>query len=121
MAYICYNLIQKEVNSPVDEIIRKNFLFTLLGFLVALVVKNLHANAEEMQETQVQSLGQEDHLELEMETRSSILAWGIPWTKEPGSPWGCKELDMTDCHSIHINLIKRTFNKMLACMFNSYL
>ena len=37
-----------------------------------------------MQETRVQSLGQEDPLEKEMATHSSILAWKIPWTKEPG-------------------------------------
>ena len=37
-----------------------------------------------MQETQVQSLGQEDLLEEGMETHSSILAWRIPWTEEPG-------------------------------------
>ena len=37
-----------------------------------------------MQETQVWSLGQEDMLEKEMATRSSILAWKIPWTEEPG-------------------------------------
>ena len=37
-----------------------------------------------MQETQVQSLGLEDHLEEEMATHSSILAWRIPWTEEPG-------------------------------------
>ena len=36
-----------------------------------------------MRETQVQSLGQEDFLEKEMETHSSILAWEIPWTEEP--------------------------------------
>ena len=36
-----------------------------------------------MQETQVQSLGQED-LEKKMATHSSILAWKIPWTEEPG-------------------------------------
>ena len=44
------------------------------------MVKNLPA----MQETGVQSLGQEDPLEKGMATHSSILAWGIPWTKEPG-------------------------------------
>ena len=38
----------------------------------------------EMQETQVQSLGLEDPLEEEMATHSSILAWRIPWTEEPG-------------------------------------
>ena len=36
-----------------------------------------------MQETQVQFLGQEDPLEKEMATRSSIVAWEIPWTEEP--------------------------------------
>ena len=44
------------------------------------MVKNLPA----MQETQVQSLGREDPLEEEMATHSSILAWRIPWTEEPG-------------------------------------
>ena len=50
-----------------------------------------------MQETQVQSLDREDLLEKEMATHSSILAWKIPWTEEPGrySPWGRKESDMT--------------------------
>ena len=47
---------------------------------VAQTVKNLPA----MQETQIQSLGQEDPLEKEMATHSSILAWEIPWTEEPG-------------------------------------
>ena len=37
-----------------------------------------------MRKTQVQSLGQEDPLEKEMPTHSSILAWEIPWTEEPG-------------------------------------
>ena len=39
---------------------------------------------QDSQETQVQSLGQEDLLEEEMVTHSNILAWGIPWTEEPG-------------------------------------
>ena len=37
-----------------------------------------------MQETQIESLGQEDPLEQEMATHSSRLAWTIPWTAEPG-------------------------------------
>ena len=37
-----------------------------------------------MQETWIQSLGSEDPLEKEMATHSSILAWEIPWTEEPG-------------------------------------
>ena len=48
--------------------------------LLAQMVKNLPA----MQETCVQSLGREDPLEKEMATHSSILAWRIPWTEEPG-------------------------------------
>ena len=44
------------------------------------MVKNLPA----IQETQVQSLGQEDPLEKEMAAHSSILAWRIPWIEEPG-------------------------------------
>ena len=39
---------------------------------------------QEMQETQIQSLGQEDPLEEEMATNSSILAWETPWTEVPG-------------------------------------
>ena len=50
---------------------------------VALVVKNLPAK-QETQETQVQSLGQGDPLKEGMATLSSILAWRIPWTEEPG-------------------------------------
>ena len=40
-----------------------------------------------MKETQVQSLGQKDPLEKEIESHSSILAWRIPWTEEPGGLW----------------------------------
>ena len=39
----------------------------------------------EMQETRVRSVGWEDPLEMEMAAHSSILAWEIPWTEEPGS------------------------------------
>ena len=62
---------------------------------MALVVKSPPAN-EETQETWVRSLGREDPLEQGMETDSSIHAWRISWTEEPGelySPWGGKELD----------------------------
>ena len=60
------------------------------------MIKNLPA----MQETQFQSLGQEgqeDPLEKGLATHSSILAWEIPWTEEPGgySQWGYRESDMT--------------------------
>ena len=55
--------------------------------LVAQTVKNLPA----IWEIRVQSLGQEDPLEKGMATHSSILAWRIPWTEEPG------ELQSRDC------------------------
>ena len=48
--------------------------------LVAQMIKNLAA----IKETQVWPLGWEDPLENEMATHSSILAWKIPWTEEPG-------------------------------------
>ena len=50
------------------------------GFPGGSVVKNLPAQ----QEIQILSLGQEDPLEEGMATNSSILAWEIPWTEEPG-------------------------------------
>ena len=52
------------------------------AFLAAQRVRNLAA----VQETQVQYLGGEDPLEKGMATHSSILAWRIPWTEEPGEP-----------------------------------
>ena len=47
-----------------------------------------------MQETQVRSLGQEDPLEKEMATHSSMLAWKVPWTEEPGrlQPMGLQRI-----------------------------
>ena len=58
---------------------------------MAQSVKNLPV----MQETRVQSLGGEDPLEKEMAIHSSILAWRIPWTEEPGGLQS-KELDTTE-------------------------
>ena len=51
-----------------------------------------------MQETQVQSLGWEDPLEKEMATYSSIVAWEIPWTKEPGWHFIMNQAPSEDCH-----------------------
>ena len=61
---------------------------------MAQTVKNLPA----MQENWVRSLGREDPLDKEMATYSSILAWTIPWTEQPGGhgPWGCKGSDVTE-------------------------
>ena len=61
---------------------------------MAQTVKNLPA----MHKTQVQSLGWEDPVETGMATHSNILAWKIPWTKEPGRLEfiSCKETDTTE-------------------------
>ena len=56
------------------------FKFAGLGFPGAQTIKNL----PEMWEMWVQSLGWKDSLEKDMATHSSIFAWIIPWTKEPG-------------------------------------
>ena len=52
----------------------------LWAYLLAQTVKHLPT----MQDTRVQSLGWEDPLEKEMATHTSILAWKIPWTEDPG-------------------------------------
>ena len=68
-------------SSTMESPQRQEFcLFTVSPSLVAQTVKRLPT----MRETQFQSLGQEDLLEKEMATHSSILAWEIPWTEEPG-------------------------------------
>ena len=76
---------------------------------MAQKVKNL----PEMQEAWVQSLGQEHPLEKEMATHSSILAWRILWTEEPGrlhymgldySPWVHKQWDMTQQLTLSLSL-----------------
>ena len=61
---------------------------------MAQPIKNLPV----VKEIRVRSLGWEDPLEKGMATHSSLLAWRIPWTEEPGgcSPWGRKESDTTE-------------------------
>ena len=67
-----------------------------VGFPGGLVIKNLPA----IQETCTRSLSQEDALEKGMAIHSSILAWRIPWTEDPGglqsSLWCQKKLDTTE-------------------------
>ena len=67
--------------------------YTCRVSLVAQLEKNLPA----MKEVPLQFLGQEDPLEKEMATHSSILAWRIPWTEETGrlQSMGSQELDTT--------------------------
>ena len=69
-------------------------MYKMWASLVVQMVKNLPV----MLKTWVQSLGWENPLEKAVATHSSILAWRIPWTEEPGgySPQGCKELDTTE-------------------------
>ena len=57
----------------------------------------MHLPVKETQGMQVQSLGQEDALEKDMATHSSILGWRIPWIEEPGGvqSMGLQELDTT--------------------------
>ena len=74
------------------------------ALLVAQTVKNLPA----IQETGVQSLGQEDPPEKGMATHSSILAWRIPWTEEPGS------LQSMGSFSSSSSFISRRFIFLLA-------
>ena len=67
--------------APREGLEKKNSCTIYTGAsLVAQAVKSLPP----MQETWVRSLAQEDPLEEGMTTHSSILAWGIPWTEEPG-------------------------------------
>ena len=55
-----------------------------MDWMSAALVAKIVKNPASVQETQVKSLGQEDPLEKEMVTHSSILAWGTPWTEESG-------------------------------------
>ena len=73
-----------------------------MDFPVAQMVKNLSA----VQETLIRSLGQEDPQKKGIATHSSILAWRIPWTEEPGklqgySLWGHNESDRTEQLTLH--------------------
>ena len=89
---------------------------TIRVSLVAQMVKNLPA----MQKPWVGSpLGQEDTLEKEMATHSSILAWRIPWTEDLAgySSWSRKELDMTEGRSACIHT--HTFKLLYSCHYSN--
>ena len=58
-------------------------MFIAASFVIASLAAQMVKNLPVMQETQVQSLGQEDPLENGMATPSSFLVWKIPWTEEP--------------------------------------
>ena len=67
-----------------DEYISFLLHLSYLPFNLTPLVTQMVKNLPVMQETQVRSLGWEDPLEKEMATHSSILAWRILWTEEPG-------------------------------------
>ena len=103
--------------------------FLFWASLIAQMVKNLPA----MQGTWVRSLGWEDPLEKTMATHSSILAWRIPWTEEPGglplswgcSSWGCRvECDWATniftcsrLFGLALHTFKKIFFSLLFLMF----
>ena len=62
----------------------KGQFFTPIIFRFIVSLRASLKNLPAMQETQVPSLGQEDPLEKGRATQSSILAWRMPWTEEPG-------------------------------------
>ena len=76
-----------------------------LGFPMEVMATQTVKRLPTMREIRVQSLGREDLLEKKMATHSSILAWKIPWTVEPGSlrSWGRKESDTTE--QLHFNYV----------------
>ena len=86
-------LRRKEVTSGLLE----RFCILIWGVVTDQQVKNLPA-MQETQKTWVQSLGWEDSLKKEMATLSSILAWRVPWTEEPGrlQSMDCKGSDTTE-------------------------
>ena len=73
-----------------------------------------------MQETWVQSLGWDDNLEKEMETHSSTLAWGVPWTEEPGRLQftGSQESDTTEHARAHVTFCILPLKSSIVTLVN---
>ena len=106
--YLSYNIMLISGVQHSEEVMLHLQLFKILVIPLSMLTFNTFmplfpgdSGSEEsasMQETQVRSLGQEDPLEKGIATHSSILAWRIPWTEEPGrhSPWGHKDSDITE-------------------------
>ena len=101
--------------------LQAEFYYLLRFFFQFIIVAHVVKNLPTVQETGIQSLDQEDPLEKGMATRSSILAWRIPWTEEPGglqsmgSPWVGHEwatdtwLDSSLCWSAVMVFISKIF------------
>ena len=103
--------------------LRKAFLFLLLFFsswasLVAQRLKHLLP----MRETRVRSLGREGPLEKEMVTHSSILAWRIPWTEEPGGlqSTGSQRVGHDWATSLHFSLLAILWNSAFKWVYLSF-
>ena len=104
------------------------------GFPSGSVVENPPA-VQEIPETWVRSLGREDPLEKEMTTHSSVLAWGIPWTEEPGRiqfivlqraghSWAtersaCYDQYMKANEQMHIIIVKHAGASLVSLMITS--
>ena len=86
--------IKKRCQQYTEEYTQKGLNDPEKGFPGGSEVKNLTA----MQETRIQSLGQEDPLKKKRATHSSIRAWRIPWMEEPGGlqSMGLQRVDMTE-------------------------
>ena len=105
--FLLFSSLMNSVNPQYVFTAYLNKLLLIRASLVAQRVKRLPA----MLETRVRSLGWEYPLEKEMATHSSILAWRIPWTEEPGySPWGRNELDTTEQLHFHCLLTFGCYN-----------
>ena len=81
----------------------------MLASMVAQMVKNLLA----MQDTQVWSLGQEEPLQKEMATHSSMLAWRIPWTEEPS---GLQSVESDSAQCLTLSLFFKGIGLRLPCI-----
>ena len=77
------NSVAMNIQVHVSFQIRAFFIYMPTSAVASLVAQRLK-RLPAMRETWVRSLGQEDPLEKEMATHSSILAWRIPWMEEPG-------------------------------------
>ena len=81
-------MLKGKVSGDAKVIFQGIFLYSeyFRQIRIPLLLKKKKKNPPAMQETQVQSLGQEDSLEKKMAAHCSILAGRIPWTEEPGGP-----------------------------------
>ena len=99
---------------------RRNFnLISLMSNRASLVGQRLKC-LPAMWETWVQFLGQEDPLEKEMATHSSILTWRIPWTEEPGGLQSMGSQRVGHEHSF-VCLLAISISSSVQCFFMSFL